>query len=77
MIEYGMMVQTVEIKSSIQDATANEVSQVMGQGLNGIVQKAYKGVNQIPNTKNPEILSHSLTRIGRHLVLSILFRVEK
>jgi hypothetical protein len=74
MTEYGIIVQTVEIKPDMQDATADEISQSMVVGLNQILQKASKGLSNLPNGKKGEIVSHSLTRIGRHLVLSILFR---
>ena len=74
MTEYGIVVQTIEIKPDMQDASADQVSQSFGLGLNQILQKTAKGLTMLPDGSKNEILSHSLTRIGRHLVLSILFR---
>lgn len=74
MSEYGMMVQTIEIKPAMEDATADEISQTMTVGLGQILQKASKGLSNLPNGRKGEIVSHDLIRIGRHLVLSILFR---
>ena len=40
--EYGFMVQTIDLKPGMADATSDEVSQFMGLGLNQILQKAVK-----------------------------------
>lgn len=73
MATYGMAVQTIDIKPEFGKATEDEISKTMGLGLNQILQKTHKGLNEITGGKG-EILSHSLTRVGNHLVLSILTR---
>ena len=74
MAEYGFIVQTIEIKPGTEDATADQVSQTMAMGLNKTVQGASKGLSNLPGGGNGEILSHSITRNGSHLVVSFLFR---
>ena len=71
MTEYGVMVQTIDIKPGMADATATKVSQNFTAGLNQIVQKASKGL-ATPQGKGWKILSHSLTRVDRYLILSLL-----
>jgi len=73
MAEYGIMVQTIEIKPVIADATANEVSQYFTAGLNQIVQKASKGLNSFKGG-SWSVVSHDLTKIDHHLVLSLLIQ---
>jgi hypothetical protein len=74
MAEYGFVVQTIEIKPGMEDATADQMSQTMAMGLNQTVQSASKGMNNLPGGGTGEILSHNITRIGSHLVVSFLFR---
>ena len=74
MAEYGFMVQTIVIKPEMEDATADELSRDMSIGLNKIVQSAQKGLSNLPGGGNAEILSHSITRMGAKLVVSLLFR---
>ena len=71
MAKYGIMVQTMKIKPNMADATPNEVSQALTVGLNQTVQKASKGLDTLEGG-GWEIVSHALTRINRHLVLSFL-----
>jgi hypothetical protein len=73
-MEYGFIVQTIDIKPGMEDATADELSQSMAIGLNKVLQSASQGLNNLPNGGHGEILSHTLTRIGGHLVVSFLFR---
>ena len=72
-MKYGIMVQTMEIKPDMKDATRDEMSQAMTVGLNQIVQKASKGVSSLPDGKEGNLLSHCITRVGCHLVVSFLF----
>ena len=74
MVEYGFIIQTIDIKPDMEDTTADQLSQTMAIGLNKIVQGASKGLSNLPGGGNGEILSHNLTRIGGHLVVSFLFR---
>ncbi|MCK5600315.1 hypothetical protein KAR91_00430 [Candidatus Pacearchaeota archaeon] len=73
MAEYGMMVQTIEIKPDIADAPASEFSQYFTAGLNQIVQKASKGLNSFEGG-GWSFVSHDLTKIDHHLVLSLLIQ---
>lgn len=74
MSEYGFIVQTIDIKPDMEDATADELSQSMAIDLNKVVQSASKGLSNLPSGGRGEILSHTITRIGGHLVVSFLFR---
>lgn len=74
MAEYGLLVQTIDIKPDMEDSSADQLSQSMAIALNTIVQSASKGLSNLPGGGNGEILSHNLTRIGRHLVVSFLFK---
>jgi hypothetical protein len=72
--EYGFIVQTIDIKPDMEDSTADQLSQTMAIGLNKIVQGASKGLSNLPGGGGGEIISHNLTRIGGHLVVSFLFK---
>jgi len=74
MVEYGFIVQTIDIKPDMEDSTADQLSQSMAIALNKIVQSASKGLGNLPGGGKGEILSHNLTRIGGHLVVSFMFR---
>ena len=74
MVEYGFIIQAIDIKPDMEDTTADQLSQTMAIGLNKIAQGASKGLSNLPGGGNGEILSHNITRIGGHLVVSFLFR---
>ena len=74
MAEYGLIVQTIDIKPDMEDATADQLSQSMAMNLNTVVRSAATGLGNLPGGGNGEILSHNITRIGNHLVVSFLFR---
>jgi hypothetical protein len=76
MTEYGFIVQTIEIKPEADDADSNEVGKSMAIGMNQFVQKAARS---LPNLRGGgwEIASHSLTRVGKHMIISLLIRREK
>ena len=74
MAEYGLIVQTIDIKPDMEDATADQLSQSMAMNLNTVVRSAANGLSNLPGGGNGEILSHNITRIGGHLVVSFLFR---
>lgn len=76
MSEYTMMVQNIPITAKMADMTPDQFSQQMAMGLGQILAKATKAVRNLPKGKKGEILSHCLTRIDRHLVLSLLIRLE-
>ncbi|HEY40609.1 MAG TPA: hypothetical protein G4O18_01975 [Dehalococcoidia bacterium] len=72
MIDYGVMVQTVELKIGMADATDDEVSQSMALGLNSILNKVKNAIKNMPEGGEWEIINHQLTRIERHLIVSFL-----
>lgn len=71
MFEYGFIVKTVEIRAGLADATSNEVSRMLSIGL---VPLARDISNSLPNLPPGgwKVLSHDLTRIDRHLILTFL-----
>jgi len=73
MAEYGFMVQTMEIKPDMEDATADGLGQTMAMSLGQMAQKASKGLTTIQGG-NWEIVSHDMTRLGRHLIVTFLIR---
>lgn len=77
MDRYGIATRTLNIKPDMQDATADELSVAMSSVLDQSLQMIQIQVNNLPNAQNPVLLSHSLTRIGSHLLLSVLFRAQK
>jgi hypothetical protein len=75
MVEYGFMVQTMDIKPDMEDSTADQLSQGMAVALNKMAQGASKGLSNLPGGGgNPEIISHNLTRIGGHLLVTFMFK---
>ncbi len=73
MTEYGIVVTTGELKVGMADATANEVSQSVTVVLNQMLQNAQKASETFQGG-GWDILSHEVTRIDRHLVVSFLLR---
>ena len=73
MAEYGMMVHSIEITPDMADQSANEFSQRLSGGLGQILNTAMNGLKTFQRG-DWEIVSHSLTRVDRHLVLSLLIR---
>jgi hypothetical protein len=73
MAEYGMMVHTLDIKPDMADLTASEFSQNLTGGLGQILHNVMEGLKKFQQGEW-EIVSHSLTRVDRHLVLSLLIR---
>ncbi len=71
MVEYGMIVTTGELKAGMADATASEVSQSLTVVLSQMVQRASKGIETLQGG-SWKIVSHEITRIDRHLVVSFL-----
>jgi lipopolysaccharide biosynthesis regulator YciM len=72
MAEYGFLVQTIDISPNMESYTAEQTSKTMATGLNTLLQNTSKGLKTLSG--EAEILSHSATRVGNHLVVSFLFR---
>jgi hypothetical protein len=71
LLEYGFIVKTVEIRPGLADATSNEVSQMLSSGLGPLAQDISKSLLNLP-PGGWRVLSHNLTRIDRHLILTFL-----
>jgi len=71
MAEYGMIVTTGELTVGIADASADEVSQSLTVVLTEMLQKTSKGIETLQGG-GWSIVSHEITRIDRHLVVSFL-----
>jgi hypothetical protein len=65
------MTQTIEITPEMADVGANEISQAITMKLQPFIQAATHGLGNIQGG-GWRILSHSLTRVDRHLVLTLL-----
>ncbi len=74
MANYGLIVQTIELKPGGEDASAAEVSQGLAISLNETLKAASRGVENFPRGGKGELLSHNIVRLGSHLVVSYLFK---
>ena len=71
MKEYGFIVHTVEIKPEADDASPQDISKDIAVRLNQIVQKAARGLQTLRGG-GWAIVSHTLTRVGKNMVVSML-----
>ena len=71
MTEYGIFVKTIELKQRLADATADEVSEGLAGGLGNYLKNLPKMLESFEGG-GWKTVSHNLTRIDRHLVLSLL-----
>ena len=71
--EYSFMVQTAELNPGIVDMTTEQVGQGLAVSLMPVVQRASNAIQSLP-PGGWEVVSHDLTRIDRHLILSFLLR---
>ncbi len=74
--EYSFMVQTVQVNPQLADADSDHVSQSLG-ALLGPLGAQLSTLRQSAPGGPSEIVSHNMTRIGQHLVLTLLTRREK
>ncbi len=71
--QYAFMIETAELKAGAADATSDEISQSLGLGLGNIGEKITKALPTLP-PGGWQVVSHDITRIDRHLVVTILIR---
>ena len=71
MAEYGIMTQTIEITPEMADVNAGGMSQAITMKLQPFIRAASEGLGKIEGG-GWRIISHSLTRVDRHLVLTLL-----
>lgn len=74
--EYGIMVQALGIKPDMLDATPEQIGQSFTAGLGRMVEKASKGVDSFDGG-GWTIVSHALTKLDRHLIISFLLHRER
>ena len=70
-LEYGFMVQTAEIRPGLADSSSDEVAQGLAVVLNPLSQKISKALPRL-SPGDWEIISHDITRIDRHLIVTFL-----
>lgn len=74
--EYLITAHAVEMKPEIAEATSDELSEalttLLGQHMHGMVTGT-----QAIQTGDWQLISHEVTILGRHLVLSLLFHRHK
>ena len=70
--EYSFIVNTLTIKPGMADQTSNEVSQELGKALLSFALPLKQAANIPPG--GWDVISHDVTRIDRHLVVTFLLR---
>jgi len=73
MAEYSTIVTTVDLKPEIYKATSEQVAQAITMSLGNVLRKTSKGIETLGGG-GWHILSHQLTTIGDHLIVSFLLR---
>ena len=73
MAEYGVMAQSVDLKPEAYSASGALLAKTITESTNQILIKAAKGLQSVQGG-GWEILSHQITRIGDHLIVSFLLR---
>ncbi len=76
MTEYTMMLQMMELRPNIIAATREEVTNNLTSALHKTIQAVSKGIPSLDGG-GWEILSHDLTRLDRHLIVSFLLHRKK
>lgn len=76
MVEYGVMAGSAELKPEIKTAPSDQVTQALTAILSNELNKVNKAVNSFQGG-GWEIISHELTRIDSHVIVSFLVRREK
>jgi len=71
--EYAFLVTTLTLTPGLADATSAEVSKGLGTALGPFGEQLAKSVPSFQGG-GFEIVSHDLTRIDRHLVVTLLLR---
>jgi len=71
--EYGMMVETGALRADFWDASSEQVSAGLAQSLGKIADKVGKALPKFQGG-GWEVISHNLTRIKRHLIVTFMIR---
>lgn len=71
--EYGFLVQTGTLTAGLADASSEEMGRGFAQLFGPLAERVSNAIRAYPN--GPwEIVSHDITRIDRHLVVTFLIR---
>ena len=73
MSEYSVIVTSIDLLPGIEDASKDDINAGLTQSLSQVVQKAAQGIRSLPEG-DWEIVSHDLTRLQSHLIVSLLIR---
>ena len=77
MYEYGIIARTVNLNlEALSTATADRLTLDLGVGLKETVDQVSEGMKSFEGG-DWEIISHQLTRIDHHLLISFLLRRPK
>ena len=76
MIEYGIMVKSMPVKPELQDLNDDDLGKIMSQAIVRHLLETTEDMNP-QGLKNWRILSHCLTRLDAHLLLSYLVEKER
>jgi hypothetical protein len=74
--EYSIMVHTIQLKPGIGDATSDEVSQGLTIALAQVIQTVGKAAQSLEGG-GWDVISHEITRLDRHVVISFLLSRSK
>jgi hypothetical protein len=66
-----MAINTLQLKTVTPDATGDDMNKYISLGVNRIFRDVAEGTQQVEGG-GWEILSHSLTKLDNHLVVSFL-----
>jgi len=75
MMEYGIMVKSMPVKPELQDLNEDDLGKVMSQAIVRTLLETTEDMNS-QGLKNWRVLSHCLTRLDAHLLLSFLVERE-
>ena len=73
MYDYGFLVQTATLTNELADQTSDEVASTLTPLFGQLSERISRAVRAYPN--GPwEIVSHDITRLERHVVVTFLIR---
>ena len=73
--KYTFLVTSMELPDGVADQSSNEVKQSLNEIMGQLSQPLTETVQSVP--QGPlEGISHSVTQMDRHLVVTILLRAE-
>ena len=74
--EYSMFVKPIVLTPGIGDATSDEVARDLSQVFARLIQDTTKALELPDFREGWEIISHDVTRLDRHVVITFLLRRE-